>query len=194
MTEEVETVDLTPQTKSSEPLSKPVKELTDEEKNSIIESARSGNTNPNYKVAFYRNGTASTSKKKQTLTNKILKSEGAFETTDGKVYFTDQQFIIEHLIDLESKYSKLYNKHKKLKGKQKQMAYDIYEDVDDTTVPASEVKSEEPKSDEKPIEEEKPKTEDKPKPKFSFQTKPSQPSLAGMGWRQRLMAAGGYVK
>ncbi|KAI5492967.1 phage tail repeat-like family [Trichomonas vaginalis G3] len=66
------------------------------------------------------------------------------------------------------------------------MAYDIYEDVDDTTVPASEVKSEEPKSDEKPIEEEK--------PKFSFQTKPSQPSLAGMVWRQRLMAAGGYVK
>ncbi|KAI5524192.1 phage tail repeat-like family [Trichomonas vaginalis G3] len=188
MTEEVETVDLTPQTKSSEPLSKPVKELTDEEKNSIIESARSGNTNPNYKVTFHRNGTASISKKKQTLTNKILKSEGAFETTDGKVYFTDQQFIIEHLIDLESKYSKLYNKHKKLKGKQKQMAYDIYEDTNDTTIPASEVKSEEPKSDEKPIEEGKPKTEDKPKPKFS------QPSLAGMGWRQRLMAAGGYVK
>ncbi|KAI5542039.1 hypothetical protein TVAGG3_0061450, partial [Trichomonas vaginalis G3] len=52
------------------------------------------------------------------------------------------------------------------------MAYDIYEDVDDTTIPASEVRSDEPKSDEKPIEEEKPKTEDKPKPKFSFQTKP----------------------
>ena len=74
------------------------------------------------------------------------------------------------------------------------MAYDIYEDVNDTTVQASEVKSNEPKSDEKTIEEGEPKTEEKPKPKVSFQTKPSQPSLAGMGWRQRLMAAGGYVK
>ena len=58
----------------------------------------------------------------------------------------------------------------------------------------SEVKSGEPKSDEKPIEEGEPKTEDKPKPKFSFNTKPSQPSLAGMGWRQRLLVAGVYVK
>ena len=74
------------------------------------------------------------------------------------------------------------------------MAYDIYEDTNDTTIPASEVKSDEPKSDEKQIEEGKPQTEDKPKPKVSFQTKPSQPSLAGMGWRQRLMVAGGYVK
>ena len=68
------------------------------------------------------------------------------------------------------------------------MAYDIYEDVDDTTIPAGEVQPEEPKSDEKQIEE------GEPKPKFSLETKPSQPSLAGMGWRQRLMVAGSYVK
>ncbi|EAX81506.1 hypothetical protein TVAG_485370 [Trichomonas vaginalis G3] len=74
------------------------------------------------------------------------------------------------------------------------MAYDIYEDTNDTTIPAGGEKSDEPKSEEKPIEEGKPIEEDKPKPKFSLQTKPSQPSLAGMGWRQRLMVAGGYVK
>ncbi|KAI5522867.1 hypothetical protein TVAGG3_0585580 [Trichomonas vaginalis G3] len=74
------------------------------------------------------------------------------------------------------------------------MAYDIYEDVDNTTVPASRVKSEEPKSDEKPIEEEKPKTEDKPKPKFSLETKPSQPSLAGMVGVKDLWQQVGYVK
>lgn len=182
MTDEVveEVVTEAAVTTPSIPKGKKVTELTDAEKKLLYENAQKGIFSDEYKVKTFKNGSYRITKQKApSLTEKIIRSEGHRE--DQKVYYTDQQFIIEHLIDLESKYARLYGKHKKLKSQ----LYD-YEDADEGSVP---VKEAQPK--EQVIKEELVREEPPVKEQASPYTK--RKPVPG-NWRQQLAAVNAYMK
>ena len=66
--------------------------------------------------------------------------------TPNKIYMSDTQIMMEHIIELNNQVNKLMTKQKKLKKKYKTLKYDIYEDVDEekqiTQEPKQETKQE----------------------------------------------------
>ena len=50
---------------------------------------------------------------------------------EQKVYYTNDQLLIEHIIELNSKVGRLMNKHKKLKRKYQTLCTDLYVDEQD---------------------------------------------------------------
>ena len=107
---------------------KPVKDLTKEEKDFIINNAKKGVANEFFDVKFFKNGSARVTAKKEkapTVSQKVIKNN-----SDGKVYLSNDQLLMEHIIDLNSRLDKLTGKHKKLKKKYHRLRNDIYEDVD----------------------------------------------------------------
>ena len=101
---------------------KRIDELTDSDKQILINNARAGIENPYFDVKLFKNGsTRICKKKKPTISNQAVTSNGIRtvknQTSEQKVYMTDNQLIWEHLLELESKYNNLYRKHKKLKSK-----------------------------------------------------------------------------
>ena len=82
---------------------------------------------------FYKNGNYRIVAKKlnkDTDNNKTL--------TNKKVFLSNDQFLIEHIIDLNTKVERLRNKQKKLKRKYKTMKYDIYEQSDENEITSNE--------------------------------------------------------
>ena len=101
---------------------KRIDELTDDDKKILIDNARSGIDNPYYTVKLFKNGnTRICKKKKPTVAQNAVSTNGERlvknQSGEQKVYMTDNQLMWEHLLELESKYSNLYRKHKKLKAK-----------------------------------------------------------------------------
>ena len=101
---------------------KRIDELTDEDKKILIDNARAGIDNPYFDVKLFKNGnTRICKKKKPTVSHQAVMSNGERivknQTSEQKIYMTDNQLIWEHLLELESKYNNLYRKHKKLKSK-----------------------------------------------------------------------------
>ena len=52
-------------------------------------------------------------------------------TTEAKKYYTDNQLLFEHIIEINAKIDKLTSKHKKLKKKYNTIRNDIYADDED---------------------------------------------------------------
>ena len=123
---------------------KQIKKLTSEEKDIIVNNARNNIENDYYDVMFYKNGNYRILLKKNpniSLSQKhINNNENNTKSIDntesienGKnQYLTDNQFLMKHILKLNSKVEHLRNKQKKLKRKYKKMKFDIYEDVDNT--------------------------------------------------------------
>jgi len=113
---------------------KPINELTDEERRIIIENARVGYDQPNYSVTFFKNGKTRIVKKKpkkHTLSERVIQSAPPTKANENKVYYSDNQLMMEHIMDLSSKVDRLMAKHKKLKKKYYNLRDDIYVDNDD---------------------------------------------------------------
>ena len=142
---------------------KQVSKLTNEEKDYLINLYKNGGENDLYKVYFYKNGTNKIVKKKQppkyNTTKRLLEAH--------KPTMTNEQILMEHVIDLETKFATLYQKHKKLKKNYKSLQEDIYcDDNEDSN--AKQVIPEEVKQ--KPVEQpkEEPQKEE-PKQEQSYE-------------------------
>ena len=128
---------------------KQVSKLTDEEKDYLINLYKNGEENDLYKVYFYKNGTHKIVKKKQppkyNTTKRLLEAQ--------KPAMTNEQILMEHVIDLETKFATLYQKHKKLKKNYKSLHEDLYVDEDDDRVITPKPQTDKVKPIEEPHEE-----------------------------------------
>lgn len=157
---------------------KPIDQLTDSERQMIIQNARNGIDNQYYTVKLFKNGnTRICKKKKPAVSESIVNSGGKREVQGQQVYFTDQQLIWEHLIELERNYAKLYGKHKKMKARYNDLVYE--------PEPEPIVKED--------VKEEEPKPQIKEEPEIKTEPKPQTNPLPQRGnWRSRLINSNFY--
>ena len=108
---------------------KEVKQLTKQERQDLINNAKKGISNENYKVTFMKNGQARITKinnsniKQPPKQNKNT-AQKLIETR--QTMMTNEQLLMEHVIGLETQLAVMRNKHKRLKDRYKQLAEDIY--------------------------------------------------------------------
>ena len=145
---------------------KDVKKLTSEEREQIISNFKNGIDNEFYDVKTLKNGTTRIVKKKnksQSLSNKLISgqspsglhdrsrkrsgSESRSSSKDNeqfvkpeKKYLSNEQLLMEHIIELNTQMNKLKNKQKKLKNKYKGIKRDLYVDVDENDEPHNDEK------------------------------------------------------
>ena len=156
--------------------------MTDDEKALIVANARNGLDQPNFDVKFFKNGKYRILKKKETaptVAQKVITSTTTPEK-EKKAYYSDNQLLFEHIIELNAKVDKLMTKHKKLKRKYQSLQNDIYADEDEISVPQT-IKEPEPVNVEV-------KNEVKDEPPVQQQQQPVQQPVYNkrMNWRQRL--------
>ena len=129
---------------------KKICELTDDEKKALYEASLRNEYNDYYEVKHHANGKYRiVHRKPKTIAQQAISGNGELtintdahdKSKQSKVYMSDNQLVWMHLLDLEQKYERLYNKHKKLKRKYN----DLYiEDVDeDAYVPPKQPQHEE---------------------------------------------------
>ena len=106
---------------------KPVSKLTEDEKSYLINLYKNGGEDNHFKVYFYKNGTNKIVKKKQPPQRLSAKLLEKIENSK-KPSLTNEQLLMEHVIDLETKFATLQQKHKKLKKYYKSLHEDIYAD------------------------------------------------------------------
>ena len=124
---------------------KQIVDLTDDEKAIIVNNARNGFDQPYYDVKLFKNGKYRIIKKKETtpsVAQKVITSTNTPEK-EKKAYYSDNQLLFEHIIELNAKVDKLMTKHKKLKRKYQSLQNDIYADEDEISVPQT-IKEPEP--------------------------------------------------
>ena len=147
---------------------KDVKKLTSEEREQIISNFKNGIDNEFYDVKTLKNGTTRIVKKKnksQSLSNKLISGQGLCprleepspsglhdrssskdneqnieKLIDTKKYLSNEQLLMEHIIELNTQMNKLKNKQKKLKNKYKGIKRDLYVDVDENDEPHNDEK------------------------------------------------------
>ena len=174
---------------------KPIDQLTDSEKQTIIQNARKGIDNQYYSVKLFKNGnTRICKKKKPAVSESIVNSGGKREVQGQQVYFTDQQLIWEHLIELERNYAKLYGKHKKMKARYNDLIYAPDEDIKPVEI-KQEPKQERDLSPELQRSEIKEQIRDEVKQEVhdepQFQSQPQQ--IKRGNWRSQLINSNFYM-
>ena len=150
---------------------KAVKDLTQEEKDFIIANAKNGVENEFFDVKFFKNGNSRITAKKPkapTVSQKVIKNN-----KDGKVYLSNDQLLMEHIIELNSRLDKLTGKHKKLKKKYRSLKNDIYIDSEEIS------SVEQTKNEEQELEPEQKEVE--PEHQEQIYKAPIQ-----RGWRSRV--------
>ena len=182
--------------KSTQPIieNKAVNELNDVERAVIVANAKNGVDMPFFDVKFFGNGKYRIVKKKPvkpTISQKVIKTNPS--NNDNKVYYTNDQLLMEHIIELNSKVDKLMTKHKKLKRKYQTLSADIYVDDNEETPneQANNDKSNEDKNKTKPteatrrpLEESEQPTDEQPK--NSPQTITTKHIRQRSSWRNQL--------
>lgn len=115
---------------------KHVADLSDEEKARVIYFAQNGIEQPFFDVKQLKNGKVRIVRKKeakQTVAQKVVKEQPPV-VNDQKVYYSDNQLLFEHIIELNAKVEKLISKQKKLKKKYQTLQSDLYiDDADEGT-------------------------------------------------------------
>ena len=180
---------------------KQIVDLTDDERAIIVNNARNGYDQPYYDVKLFKNGKYRIIKKKETapsVAQKVITSTNTPEK-EKKAYYSDNQLLFEHIIELNAKVDKLMTKHKKLKRKYQTLQNDIYADEDEISVPQM-IESKEPEPEVKnEVQDEvkkEPKNESLMQKQQPTQQRGQSPQPVGqvqtpvytkrMNWRQRL--------
>ena len=117
---------------------KKVDELTEQERAQLISDAQKGKEDEFYSVKLFKNGKTRITLKKQSKAQELIQSNETNEeklTTPSKRYLTDNQLLFEHIINLETQYSKLSQKHKKLKKRYNDLEGYLYADDSDDEKP-----------------------------------------------------------
>lgn len=113
---------------------KKVSELTEEEKQQLISDAQNGFDNQFYSVKLFKNGKCKITPKKQSKAQQIINEANEYQppTNSQRPYYTDNQLLFEHIINLETSLNTLRTKHKKLKKRYNQLEGYLYDNDDDT--------------------------------------------------------------
>ena len=195
-TDEVKEIEIPIEEKKQEvSVVKDISKLTLEERAKIITDARNGIPNEHYDVILLKNGNTRIVKKKnktptQSVASRLISQTQNNQTpTPNKIYMSDTQIMMEHIIELNNQVNKLMTKQKKLKKKYKTLKYDIYEDVDENQItqePKQETKQEQIKQE--PNQETKRETAQDVTQDTAQDTKPSYRTagirvLPQKGWR-----------
>ena len=195
-TDEVKEIEIPIEEKKQEvSVVKDISKLTLEERAKIITDARNGIPNEHYDVILLKNGNTRIVKKKnktptQSVASRLISQTQNNQTpTPNKIYMSDTQIMMEHIIELNNQINKLMTKQKKLKKKYKTLKYDIYEDVDENQItqePKQETKQEQIKQE--PNQETKQETAQDVTQDTAQDTKPSYRTagirvLPQKGWR-----------
>ena len=199
-TDEVKEIEIPIEEKKQEvSVVKDISKLTLEERAKIITDARNGIPNEHYDVILLKNGNTRIVKKKNKTPTQSVASRLISQTqnnqapTPNKIYMSDTQIMMEHIIELNNQVNKLMTKQKKLKKKYKTLKYDIYEDVDENQItqePKQEPKQEQIKQEptREPTQETKQDVQQETKQDTAQDTKPSYRTagirvLPQKGWR-----------
>ena len=199
-TDEVKEIEIPIEEKKQEvSVVKDISKLTLEERAKIITDARNGIPNEHYDVILLKNGNTRIVKKKnktptQSVASRLISQTQNNQTpTPNKIYMSDTQIMMEHIIELNNQVNKLMTKQKKLKKKYKTLKYDIYEDVDENQItqePKQETKQEQIKQEptREPTQETKQDVQQETKQDTAQDTKPSYRTagirvLPQKGWR-----------
>ena len=199
-TDEVKEIEIPIEEKKQEvSVVKDISKLTLEERAKIITDARNGIPNEHYDVILLKNGNTRIVKKKNKTPTQSVASRLISQTqnnqapTPNKIYMSDTQIMMEHIIELNNQVNKLMTKQKKLKKKYKTLKYDIYEDVDENQItqePKQETKQEQIKQEptREPTQETKQDVTQETKQDTAQDTKPSYRTagirvLPQKGWR-----------
>ena len=115
--------------------SKAVKQLSRDERSKLISDFENGVENQYFKVMKMKNGQIRITKRTTPLVQDV---ERAHEVVNNKIdekfinkRLTDNQLLLEHIIDLEKRYEIMRLKHKKLKKRYNKLENDIFDDSDD---------------------------------------------------------------
>ena len=199
-TDEVKEIEIPIEEKKQEvSVVKDISKLTLEERAKIITDARNGIPNEHYDVILLKNGNTRIVKKKnktptQSVASRLISQTQNNQTpTPNKIYMSDTQIMMEHIIELNNQVNKLMTKQKKLKKKYKTLKYDIYEDVDENQItqePKQETKQEQIKQEptREPTQETKQDVTQETKQDTAQDIKPSYRTagirvLPQKGWR-----------
>ena len=167
---------------------KNIRELTNDEREFLVKEARQGINNEFYKVTFCKNGCTKITKKrpqKMTVSQKLIKDNGDKVPESKLSRLSNEQLLFEHVINLESQFATLKEKHKKLKKSYKQLHHDIYIDDEDIgATPEPSQIQDDPKPE--PVNE---TIQEQPQ---SF-TQSRLPKMRASGWRQRMINNLGYA-
>ena len=149
---------------------KKVAELTEAEKQQLIADAQNGFENQYYTVKLFKNGKCKINLKKQTKAQQVIDEANEYHAPSEhqiKRYYTDNQLLMEHIINLETSFNKLHSKHKKLKKRYNELEGYLYNGNGNDSS-SDEDENDKPKQESKPIEEKpiEPQQEklDEPKP------------------------------
>ena len=168
--EQTEQTETTPSEQPEQPDAKPpaipdyankvVKKLSKDERQHLLDGFEQGVEDPYFKVVKMSNGSMRITKRKNPLTNDV---KTAVENVNERVVskatkhsngtrLTNEQLLMEHIIDLESRFECMRLKHKKLKKRYNELENSIYEDVDDRAVerPEPEPEPEQPQPQPEP--------------------------------------------
>ena len=115
---------------------KKVSELTEAEKQQLIADAQNGFDNQYYTVKLFKNGKCKINLKKQTKAQQVIDEANEYHAPSEqqiKRYYTDNQLLMEHIINLETSFNSLRAKHKKLKKRYNELEGYLYNDNDDSS-------------------------------------------------------------
>ena len=180
-------------TTSKEPQTKvkDISKLTLEERAKIISDARNGIPSEHYDVIVLKNGNTRIVKKKiktPSLSNRLINEQKQEVNNSKKLYMSDNQLMMEHIIELNNQVNKLANKHKKLKKKYRALKHDIYEeDIEQEQAP-SQALVQEPQSKEPQPPSQEPQGQEQQQPSKEPQSQEPQPPSQEMRrtWRSYL--------
>ena len=118
---------------------KKVSDLTAEERAQLIKDADEGLENDYFNVNRCKNGSTRITLRKQSTAQKVLAeaAENQAVPTLSKRYYTDNQLLLEHVINLESSFNALRSKHKKLKKRYNELEGYLLADDDEESNPKS---------------------------------------------------------
>ena len=109
-----------------------VKNLNKDERKKIIQDHEAGVENPWFKVQQLKNGSVRIVKRSNPLTGDNTETKISEKYTGKRL--TNEQLLMEHIIDLDKRYETMRLKHKKLKKRYNRLENDLFESDDE--VPA----------------------------------------------------------
>ena len=116
--------------------SKTVKKLSNDERSMLMNKFEKGVEDPYFKVIRMSNGAIRITKRRNPIIADVKQAQEERSTRIANKFgdkfgrLTNEQLLMEHIIDLETRFESMRLKHKKLKKRYNELENSIYEDVD----------------------------------------------------------------
>lgn len=111
---------------------KTVKKLSNDERSMLVNKFEKGVEDPYFKVIRMSNGQIRITKRRNPIVADVKQAQEERSTRIANKVgrLTNEQLLMEHIIDLETRFESMRLKHKKLKKRYNELENSIYEDVD----------------------------------------------------------------